>query len=57
MFLLRREQALEIDVVHDIPVKVMPANEASCYRPPDVQMPQVEKNADGEKISPYAFTR
>ncbi|CAM9192989.1 unnamed protein product [Ascophyllum nodosum] len=35
-------RTLEIDVVHDIPVKVMPANEASYYRPPEVQMPQVQ---------------
>lgn len=35
------EKALEIDVVHDIPVKVMPANESSFFRPPEVHMPQV----------------
>lgn len=29
-------------MVHDIPVKVMPANEAAYYRPPEVQMPQVD---------------
>lgn len=34
-------QALEIDVVHDIPVKVMPANEATYFKPPEVRMPQV----------------
>lgn len=37
----RREKALEIEVVHDIPVKVMPANEASYHLPPKVHSPQV----------------
>lgn len=38
-------QALEIDVVHDIPVTVMPGNEASYYRPPRVQRPEVREVA------------
>ncbi|CBJ30733.1 conserved unknown protein [Ectocarpus siliculosus] len=35
-------RALEIEVVHDIPVKVMPANEAEYYLPPKVHSPQVQ---------------
>lgn len=38
------DQALEIEVVHDIPVKVMPANEAEYYLPPKVHSPQVRNN-------------
>ncbi|CAM9521126.1 unnamed protein product, partial [Choristocarpus tenellus] len=34
-------RALEIDVVHDIPVKVMKASDIQYFLPPEVQMPQV----------------
>lgn len=43
------EQALEIEVVHDIPVKVMPANEAGYYMPPKVHSPQVRRRGKEEK--------
>lgn len=41
------KQALEIEVVHDIPVKVMPANEAEYYLPPKVHSPQVRRTERG----------
>eukprot|EP00614_Pseudopedinella_elastica_P004501 CAMPEP_0172602346 /NCGR_PEP_ID=MMETSP1068-20121228/22524_1 /TAXON_ID=35684 /ORGANISM="Pseudopedinella elastica, Strain CCMP716" /LENGTH=238 /DNA_ID=CAMNT_0013403651 /DNA_START=144 /DNA_END=860 /DNA_ORIENTATION=+ len=35
-------RAMEIDVVHDIPVVVMRASEYEYYRPPDVPRPEVQ---------------
>lgn len=45
-------KALEIDVVHDIPVKVMPANEAAYYRPPEVQLPEVSDSRSFLRAEP-----
>lgn len=35
-------RAMEVDVVHDIPIVVMRASEYEYYRPPDVPQPQVQ---------------
>lgn len=36
-----QRQALEVDVVHDIPITVLRASEIQQYMPPDVPTPQV----------------
>ncbi|CAM9361929.1 unnamed protein product [Discosporangium mesarthrocarpum] len=35
-------RALEIDVVHDIPIRVMKASDIQYHSPPEVQMPQIQ---------------
>lgn len=50
-------KALEIEVVHDIPVKVMPANEASYHLPPKVHSPQVGVNSSSRRGERDSWSR
>jgi len=42
-------RAMDVDVVHDIPVNVMRASEYEYYRPPDVPQPQVQLELPNSK--------
>jgi len=42
-------RAMEVDVVHDIPVFVMRASEYEYYRPPDVPQPEVQLELPNSK--------
>jgi hypothetical protein len=43
-------RAMEVDVVHDIPIVVMRSSEYEYYRPPDVPPPQVQLELPNSKM-------